>query len=171
MLNRHRNICKLSVFCIIPINIEEHLFQKSIFFLPHEKPNKTNLQIFYFYNHPHHHHHHHKVSSIVRGHHVYKSIWSSYAGGVLVANLDDQPEVLEYDKFAVGVYKTNEEEKWELVGQYSNKCPLCRSEGAFIREVRLKVRECSLGKIRHTNLFLLPVRPQANLWWFYLEVV
>ena len=99
------------MFCIIPINIEEHLFQKSIFFLPHEKPNKTNLQIFYFYNHPHHHHHHHKVSSIVRGHHVYKSIWSSYAGGVLVANLDDQPEVLEYDKFAVGVYKTNEEEK------------------------------------------------------------
>ena len=56
-----------------------------------------------------------KFQSIIRGHHVYKNVWSPYVGEVLLANLDDRPEALEYDKFAVGIYNENEGEK-ELVG-------------------------------------------------------
>ena len=62
-----------------------------------------------------------KFQSIIRGHHVYKSIWSPYAGETLMAYPDDRPEALEYDKFAVGIYKIKEKEKdmeeqKELVG-------------------------------------------------------
>ena len=45
-----------------------------------------------------------KFQSIIRGHHVYKSIWSPYAGETLMAYPDDQPEALECDKFAVEIY-------------------------------------------------------------------
>ena len=62
-----------------------------------------------------------KFQSIIRGHHVYKSIWSPYARETLMAYPDDGPEALEYDKFAVGIYKIKEKEKGmeeqkELVG-------------------------------------------------------
>ena len=52
-----------------------------------------------------------KFQSIIRGHHVYKSIWSPYAGEAIMTYPDDQPESLEYDKFAVGIYKIKEKEK------------------------------------------------------------
>ena len=62
-----------------------------------------------------------KFQSIIRGHHVYKSIWSPYAGETLMAYPDDRPEALEYNTFAVGIYKIKEKEKdmeeqKELVG-------------------------------------------------------
>ena len=62
-----------------------------------------------------------KFQSIIKGHHVYKSIWSPYAGETLMEYPDDRPEALEYDKFAVGIYKIKEKEKdikeqKELVG-------------------------------------------------------
>ena len=47
---------------------------------------------------------------------MYKNVWSPYVGEVLLANLDDRPEALEYDKFAVGIYNENEEGEKELVG-------------------------------------------------------
>ena len=61
-----------------------------------------------------------KFQSIIRGHHVYKSIWSPYAGETLMTYPDDRPEALEY-KFAVRIYKIKEKEKdmeeqKELVG-------------------------------------------------------
>ena len=52
-----------------------------------------------------------KFQSITRGHHVYKSIWSPCAGETLMAYPGDRPEALEYDKFAVGIYKIKEKEK------------------------------------------------------------
>ena len=52
-----------------------------------------------------------KFQSIIRDHHVYKSIWSPYAGETLMAYPDDRPEALEYDKFAAGIYKIKEKEK------------------------------------------------------------
>ena len=60
---------------------------------------------------------------IIRGHHVYKSIWSPYAGETLMAYSEDRPEALEYDKFAVGINKIKEkekdmEERKELVGHF-----------------------------------------------------
>ena len=62
-----------------------------------------------------------KCQSIIRGHHVYKRIWSPYAGETLMAYPDARPDPLEFDKFAVRIYKIKEKEKdmeeqKELVG-------------------------------------------------------
>ena len=62
-----------------------------------------------------------KFQSIIRGLHVYKSIWSPYTGETLMAYPDDRLEALEYDKCAIGAYKIKEKEKdmeeqKELVG-------------------------------------------------------
>ena len=54
--------------------------------------------------------------TVIRGHHVYKSIWTPCVGESLVAHRDDRSEALQYDKFAIGTYKKNEEGMEELVG-------------------------------------------------------
>ena len=46
-----------------------------------------------------------EVTSIVRGHHVYKEVWDATIGEMLEAASDDREEVKEYDKYAVGLYK------------------------------------------------------------------
>ena len=47
----------------------------------------------------------------IRGRLVDKSIWSPYARETLMAYPDDQLEVLEYDKFAVGIYEIYKKKK------------------------------------------------------------
>ena len=56
--------------------------------------------------------------TIIRGHHVYKSIWTSSIGQVLLAQPDERKEALDYDKYAVGIFKRHEEDisKLSLVG-------------------------------------------------------
>ena len=56
--------------------------------------------------------------TIIRGHHVYKSIWTSSTGQVLVAQPDEWKEALDYDKYVVGIFKRHEEyiPKLSLVG-------------------------------------------------------
>lgn len=46
-----------------------------------------------------------EVSSIIRGHHVYTSVWSSTVGETLNTKPDNREESKDYDKFAIGVYK------------------------------------------------------------------
>ena len=48
--------------------------------------------------------------TIIRGHHVYKSIWTSSIGQVLLAQPDERKEALDYDKYAVGSFKRHEED-------------------------------------------------------------
>ena len=57
-------------------------------------------------------------STIIRGHHVYKNIWTSSLGQVLLAKPDDRKEALDYDKYSIGVFKQKEEDvsQLELVG-------------------------------------------------------
>lgn len=43
--------------------------------------------------------------TIIRGHHVYNSIWTSSIGQVLLAQPDERKEALDYDKYAVGIFK------------------------------------------------------------------
>ena len=46
-----------------------------------------------------------EVTSIIRGHHVYKEVWDATIGVMLEAASDDREEAKEYDKYAVGLYK------------------------------------------------------------------
>ena len=46
-----------------------------------------------------------EVSSIIRGHHVYMSVWSSTVGETLNTKPDNREESKDYDKFAIGEYK------------------------------------------------------------------
>ena len=57
-----------------------------------------------------------KVSKPYRGHHVYKNVWSPYKGETLIAQPDNRDEAQENDKYAVGIYKKNDDGSKELVG-------------------------------------------------------
>ena len=46
-----------------------------------------------------------ELTSIIRGHYVYKEVWDAVIGEMLEAALDDQEEAKEYDKYPVGLYK------------------------------------------------------------------
>ena len=56
--------------------------------------------------------------TMIRGHHVYKSIWKSSIGQVLLAQPDQRKKALDYDKYDVGIFKRHEEDisKLSLVG-------------------------------------------------------
>lgn len=49
-------------------------------------------------------------STVIRGHHVYKTIWKAVFGQELIAKPDERNEALDYDKFSIGVFKSKEEE-------------------------------------------------------------
>ena len=57
-----------------------------------------------------------KFQSLIRGHHVYKNVWSPYIGETLIAHPDNREEAQEYDKYAIGIYKKNNDGSEELVG-------------------------------------------------------
>ena len=46
-----------------------------------------------------------EVTSVIRGHHVYKAVWDATIGEMLEAASDKREEAREYDKYAVGLYK------------------------------------------------------------------
>ena len=43
--------------------------------------------------------------SVIRGHHIYKNLWTSNLGESLPCYKDDRAEAKEFDEHAVGVYK------------------------------------------------------------------
>ena len=46
-----------------------------------------------------------EVTSLIRGHHIYKEVWDAAIGDTLEAASDDREEAKEYDKYSVGFYK------------------------------------------------------------------
>ena len=46
-----------------------------------------------------------ELKSVVRGHHVYHSVWTSTVGENLFTALNKREEALSYDEFAIGVCK------------------------------------------------------------------
>ena len=56
-----------------------------------------------------------ELASVIRGHHVYMSVWSAAVGKKLFAASGPREEAREYDKFAVGLYKEENDQKL-LVG-------------------------------------------------------
>ena len=57
-----------------------------------------------------------KFQRLIQGHHVYKNVWSPYMGEILIAQPDNRDEAQENDKYAVGIYKKNDDGSKELVG-------------------------------------------------------
>ena len=53
-------------------------------------------------------------NTIIREHHVCKSMWTSSTGQVLLAQPDIRKEALDYDKYAVGIFKRHEEDFFQL---------------------------------------------------------
>ena len=49
-------------------------------------------------------------STVIRGHHIYKTIWTAVVGQELSTKLDERKEALDYDLFSIGVLKLKEEE-------------------------------------------------------------
>ena len=60
--------------------------------------------------------HQRKFQNLIRGHHVYKNVWSPHKGETLIAQPDNRDEAQENDKYAVGIYKKNDDGSKELVG-------------------------------------------------------
>ena len=57
-----------------------------------------------------------KFQSLIRGHHVYKNVWSPNKGETLIAQPDTRDEAQGNDKYALGIYKKNDDESKELFG-------------------------------------------------------
>ena len=53
-------------------------------------------------------------STIIRGYHIYKTIWRAFwrafIGQELIAKPDEREEALDCDKFSIGVFKSKREE-------------------------------------------------------------
>ena len=71
------------------------------------------------------------------GHHVYKSFWISSIGQVLLAQPDERKEALDYDKYAVGIFKRLEEDisKLSLVGHVTVELSKLLSFSRQIHEI------------------------------------
>ena len=57
-----------------------------------------------------------KFQSLIRGHHVYKNVWSPNKGETLIAQPDTRDEAQGNDKYALGIYNKNDDESKELFG-------------------------------------------------------
>ena len=53
-----------------------------------------------------------EFNSVIRGHHVYKECWTPIMGETVLARKDTREEAIEYDKYAIGIFKKQE----KLVG-------------------------------------------------------
>ena len=47
---------------------------------------------------------------VIRGHDVYKRIWTPLIGQVLIEKPDERREALDYDKYSIGNFKRSEED-------------------------------------------------------------
>ena len=59
--------------------------------------------------------------TVIRGHHIYKSVWKPYDGEMLNCVKDKRGEAMEYDQNVIGVYRTPSEGSNKLVAKVSGK--------------------------------------------------
>ena len=94
-----------------------------------------------------------KFRSLIRGHHVYKNIWGPCKGEKLAAHLDDREEALEYDKYAIGIYKEKSNDWEDLVGHVPVEISsllyhfLRASDGNYVVVEILGKRKCEVGLV------------------------
>ena len=51
-----------------------------------------------------------EFQTAIRGHHIYKDVWVPLIGQELICKADNREEAKEYDKNAIGVFKTGDPE-------------------------------------------------------------
>ena len=51
------------------------------------------------------------MESVIRGHHVYKTMWTPKTGEKLFYRHDELEEAKQFDNYAVGIYKIKEQEE------------------------------------------------------------
>ena len=49
-------------------------------------------------------------STVIRGHHIYKTIWTAVVGQELIAKPNERKDALDYKKVSIGLFKPKEEE-------------------------------------------------------------
>lgn len=50
-----------------------------------------------------------EFQTAIRGHHIYKDAWTPHIGQKLICKTDNREEAIEYDKNAIGVFKSVDE--------------------------------------------------------------
>ena len=56
-----------------------------------------------------------QFTSVIRGHHIYKSVWTPTLGEKLTCREDDRKEARQHDEYAIGTYLEDNTDR-ELVG-------------------------------------------------------
>ena len=51
-----------------------------------------------------------EFQTAIRGHHIYKDVWVPHIGQNLICKRDTREEAMEYDKNAIGVFKSDDPE-------------------------------------------------------------
>ena len=65
-----------------------------------------------------------KFQCLIQGHHMYKNAWSPYKRETLIAQSDNRGEAQENDKYAVGIYKENDDRSKELIAKRKHEVGL-----------------------------------------------
>ena len=95
------------------------------------------------------------MCSVIRGHHVYQSIWTPAKGEILKCRHDQRDEAKIFDDYAVGLYKTEEDGK-QLVGHVPIKLSFLFLK--FIEKGQnLLHKLMAAGHWRMDSLFPLPI--------------
>ena len=102
-------------------------------------------------------------NTIICGHHVYKSIWTSSIGQVLSPQLDVQKEALDYDKYAVSVFKRHKEDFSQLDLEGHAPIELASLLNQFLKaDVGTSIYVKIIGKRKREDLWCQQTSPPAQ---------
>ena len=110
-----------------------------------------------------------ELKSVIRGHHVYQSLWTSNVGEKLFTTPDKREEAFSYDEFAVSVYK---DEKCSLlvghlpveISSLSYHFLKKSSENKIIVKITGK-REREIGLVVPANFVYITKEKTVQLFW------
>ena len=86
-----------------------------------------------------------EFNSVIRGHHVYNECWTPIMGETVLARKDTREEAIEYDKYAIGIFKKQE----KLVGHIPIE--LSQLIYHFLNESNENFIEASVSRKRKRN--------------------
>ena len=78
----------------------------------------------------------------IRGHHVYKTVWTPQIEGILSCKHDQRPEAREHDENVIGVYKESESDGLLVGKQKHSYLELEIDEFAERKKSKVVVKNC-----------------------------
>ena len=97
--------------------------------------------------------------SVIRGHHVYKTVWKPEIGERLVCKKDDREEAAVYDTNAIGIYKelnTDEGHQVILAGHLRMEISFLMSSFLKSREENTLIAEVTRSRKKRENGLVVP---------------